>query len=36
MTVNDAMERIWKEVVTNFKILYQHLPGMTEENHKNP
>jgi hypothetical protein len=35
MIVNNELERIWKEtVVVQFKILPQHLPEMTEENHE--
>jgi hypothetical protein len=32
MAVNE-LERMWKEaVMVKFKVLYQHLPGGTEEN----
>jgi hypothetical protein len=34
MIVNDELERMWKEVVVAcFKVLPQHLPEGTEENH---
>jgi hypothetical protein len=34
--VNDESERVWKEaVVGQFEVLFRHLPGGTEENHKN-
>jgi hypothetical protein len=37
MTVNNELERMWKEaVMAKFKVLSQHLPGRTEENHKKP
>jgi hypothetical protein len=33
--MNNELERVWKEVVVaKFKILFQHLPGGTEENHE--
>jgi hypothetical protein len=35
--VYDELERIWKEaVMTQFKVLSQHLPGETDKNHKKP
>jgi hypothetical protein len=35
--VNDELERTWKEAgVAKVKLLYQHLPGQTEESHGNP
>jgi hypothetical protein len=37
MNVNYEIERIWKDVVmANFKVVYQHLPGGTKEDHKKP
>jgi hypothetical protein len=31
----NELERIWVEVaMAQFKVLFQHLPGRTEENHK--
>jgi hypothetical protein len=36
MIVNKELEKIRTEaVMTYYKILYQHLPTRTEENHKN-
>jgi hypothetical protein len=33
--MNNELERIWKEdVVAQFKILAQHLPGRTKKSHK--
>jgi hypothetical protein len=33
--INNKLERTWKEaVIAQFKVLTQHLPGETEENHK--
>jgi hypothetical protein len=33
--VNDALEGMWKEVVTAyFKVLFQHFPPMRKENNK--
>jgi hypothetical protein len=35
MTVNNELERMWKEVgMTEFKVLFWHLPGQTEKNHE--
>jgi hypothetical protein len=35
--MNDELERMWNEgVVAHFKVLSQHLPEGTEENHKKP
>jgi hypothetical protein len=35
MTVNNELERMWKEVVmAQFKVLSCHLPGQTKENYK--
>jgi hypothetical protein len=37
MIMNNNLERIWKEaVLAQFKVLSRHLPGSTEENHKEP
>jgi len=34
--VNDELEGMWKEtIVAYFKVLSRHLPGGTEESHKN-
>jgi hypothetical protein len=38
MTVNDELGRIWKETIATYfmeGLLFLHLPGGTEENHKN-
>jgi hypothetical protein len=36
MIVFVELERVWKEMVmTYLKVLSQHLPGGTEENHEN-
>jgi hypothetical protein len=35
MTVSNELERMWKEAVV-VKVLSQHLPGGTEENHEKP
>jgi hypothetical protein len=33
----NELESMWKEaVMAEFKVLYQNLPGVTKENHKNP
>jgi hypothetical protein len=35
--MNSELERISKEMVmAKFKVLFWHLPGRTEENHKKP
>jgi hypothetical protein len=35
--MNNELERIWKEVVmVEFKVLSQHVPGGTEEDHEKP
>jgi hypothetical protein len=35
MMLTNVLNSMWKEVfVTLFKVLSQHLPGVTEENHK--
>jgi hypothetical protein len=35
MTVNNELDRTWKEVVmTQFKVLFWHLPRQTEKTHK--
>jgi hypothetical protein len=34
MTPNYELERIWKEAVSNFKILYPYLSGWTDENNE--
>jgi hypothetical protein len=35
--VNDELERVWrKRLWPNFMVLFQHSPGRTEENHRNP
>jgi hypothetical protein len=37
MIVNNELKRMWKEVVmAKFKVLSQHLPVGTEENHEKP
>jgi hypothetical protein len=33
--MNNEFEKIWKEaVVAQFKLLHQHFPGWTKENHE--
>jgi hypothetical protein len=33
--MNNELKRIWKEVImASFEVLFQHLPGGTEKNHK--
>jgi hypothetical protein len=34
MIMFHELERLWREALMLFKILSQHLPGETEENHK--
>jgi hypothetical protein len=35
--INSEFERTWKEdVIAQFKVLYQHLAGGTEDNHEKP
>jgi hypothetical protein len=34
MTMNNELERMWKEVVVLYKILCQNLPVKTDENHE--
>jgi hypothetical protein len=35
--MNDEVGRLWKKVImVYFKVLFQHLPGMTKENDKKP
>jgi hypothetical protein len=37
MIVDNQLERIWKEAIdTYFKVLSQHLHGVTEEDYKTP
>jgi hypothetical protein len=37
MIGGDELERMWMEaVMALFKVLFLHLPGGTEENHKKP
>lgn len=37
MTVNNELERMWKElVISSLKVLSWHFPGGTKENYKKP